>query len=40
MRTRGADRRLLDNMPEAELESVLGILMSRLGNEYDPEAGP
>jgi mRNA-degrading endonuclease toxin of MazEF toxin-antitoxin module len=37
MRTREQIDALLNNMPEAELESVLGILTSRLANEYDPE---
>jgi hypothetical protein len=29
---------VLNNMPEAELEPVLGILIARVGKEYDPEA--
>jgi mRNA-degrading endonuclease toxin of MazEF toxin-antitoxin module len=38
MRTREQIDALLNNMPDAELESVLEILRSRLANEYDPEA--
>jgi hypothetical protein len=38
MTTRQRIDAVLNNMPESELEPVLEILISRTGEEYDPEA--